>query len=195
MGVASRQLVIRWQATTGTAKLPDIATVVTADAAQPDEAKPNEQAYSVPADQPRRIMLDQIQGSGLIQRVGLTDSHALAAPTNIHFAGWYTDSVKPGDAGLSVIDGHVSGKYRDAIFKRLKDLRTGDTFGVEYGDASVRTFTVVAVSTVPEKDAAALLFTKHDDIAKQLNVITCGGAFTAATQRFADRTIVVARAQ
>lgn len=189
------QLVSRWQATTGVSHAPDPQSVITQDIPEPAESKPVESEYVVPANQPRRIVLDRINASGLIQKVGITSGNAIATPTNINFAGWYVNSVKPGDPGLSIIDGHVSGKYSDAIFKNLRNLQPQDTFSVEFGDKSTRTFTVLLVKTVAEHEAAAALLAKSAEIDNQLNLITCAGAFNSATQSFADRVIVVAKAQ
>lgn len=40
----------------------------------------------------------------------------MAVPNNIHMAGWFMDSVRPGQMGLSIIDGHVDGRRETAIF-------------------------------------------------------------------------------
>lgn len=195
VGMGSWQLASRWRAVSGTAALPNSQVVVTNDAPDPAESKPAEQDYVVPADQPRRIILDSIEASGLIQKVGITKDNAIATPTNINFAGWYVNSAKPGEDGLSIIDGHVSGKYSDAIFRNLKKLELNAMFSVEFGDKSTRRFKVVATETVPEKDAASKLLAKRANISKQLNVITCGGAYNKNTQTFSERTIVIAEAQ
>lgn len=189
------QLLHRRKATTGVAPPPNAQVVVTEDVAEPSETKPQESAYTVPADQPRSISLPTINASGLIQKVGVTKENAVSTPNNINFAGWFTDSVKPGDAGLSIIDGHVSGKFSDGIFKKLSNLKPNDTFTVEYGDKSTRSFSVVEVKTMPEEESAAVLFAKKTDIGKQLNLITCGGVFNKTTQKYEDRTVVIATAK
>jgi LPXTG-site transpeptidase (sortase) family protein len=137
--------------------------------------------------------LSTIGASGIVQKIGLTSTNAISVPTNIHFAGWYTGSVKPGELGLSIIDGHVLGRYNDGIFKDLSKLKVGDVYEVEYGDKSTRNFTVVEVKTVSEDKAAAYLLTQRDDIDRQLNLITCGGKFDRANQTFDHRVIVVSR--
>lgn len=186
----------RFLATHGRARPPKPDHVVTTDISSPDESKVTAQdaaSYTVPADQPRSILLPTISASGLIQKVGLTADNAMAVPSNIHFAGWFAQSVAPGKPGLSIIDGHVSGRYADGVFKNLKNLKTGDPIGVEFGDKSIRPFEVISVASMPEAEAAKILFDKHDDIDEQLNLITCDGKFNKATQRYADRVIVVAK--
>lgn len=187
------QLLDRYRAITGETELPESSLVLTQDLAEPDESKPEIAEYDVAPDQPRSILIDSINVAGLIQKVGLNKDNAITAPSNINFAGWYTGSVKPGELGLSIIDGHVSGIYSDGVFKNLLKLKNGDNFEIEYGDKSTRKFEVVEVSILPEKDSATFLLTKIKTIERQLNLITCGGKFDKTTQTFADRVIVVSR--
>jgi LPXTG-site transpeptidase (sortase) family protein len=188
------RFVNRHRVSTGPTELPNSQAIITEDSSEPAESKPDEAAYAVAFDQPRSIKLDTIDSGGLVQRVGLTKENAMSAPSNVHYAGWYTGSVKPGDTGLSIIDGHVSGKYVDGIFKNLPNLSIGDLFTVEYGDYSTRSFEVVELRTLPEKNSADFLFTKRSDIKKQLNLITCGGKFNKDTQTYDDRVVIVSKA-
>jgi len=167
--------------------------VVTDDVQEPEESKVKTNTYNVPADQPKNIVLPTINSSGPIQRVWVNSKNSIAVPTNAHFAGWYANSEKPGNAGLSVVVGHVSGKYVEGIFKRLSLLKTRDRFSIEYGDGSLRNFEVVETKTLPESETAKYLLTKRSDLQKQLNLITCAGKFNKQTQTFSDRTIVVTK--
>lgn len=180
--------------TVGSAQPPDAHKTITVDTASPDEKKSRDSEYIVPADQPRMIHLRTIAASGPIQKVGVTKTNAIAVPTNVHFAGWYTKSVKPGYPGLSIIDGHVSGKYAPGIFKQLPKLKKGDTFQVEYGDGSRRDFKVVETKKLPTKEAAVYLLDKRSDIDRQLNLITCDGVFDRETQQYDQRFMVVSEA-
>jgi len=189
-------LLPRLLATTGTAKPPEAGRTVTEDTDSPSEVQVSSKVatdYKVPADQPRSISIPSISASGLVEMVGLTKDNAVAVPSSIYFAGWYTNSVAPGEPGLSIIDGHVSGRYNPGIFKSIKSLKTNDEISVEFGDKSIRKFQVVSVTIVPETKAAQILFKKQNSIPKQLNLITCGGKFDKKTQSYADRVIVVAK--
>jgi LPXTG-site transpeptidase (sortase) family protein len=166
---------------------------VWADGKLIDMSKNTIRFYTVPADQPRRIVLPTIAAEGIIQKVSLTPERAIAVPSNINYAGWYAPSVKPGEAGLSIIDGHVSGKYADGIFKNIHKLRVGDEFSVEYGDLSKVNFQVVEVTSLPEAESLSYLLKKRDDISKQLNLITCGGKYNKQTSTYEDRVIVVSK--
>jgi len=196
---ASFALLDRWQATmpvTDASYIVSFDTIVTEDTDDPDENKPDVGAvvYEVPADMPRRIIIPELGVNGFVQQVGVTLENAIAVPTNIHIAGWFVDSVKPGEEGLSIIDGHVSGRFSDGIFKELKSASPGTQFQIEFGDRSLKSFEVVEIRQLPEEESSAFLFERDATIAGQLNLITCGGNFDSGNQQFADRIIAVTKA-
>jgi LPXTG-site transpeptidase (sortase) family protein len=169
--------------------------IVTENSDDPDERKPDIKSviYEVQSDAPRRIIIPAIGVDGFIQQVGTTKENAVAVPTNIHIGGWFDDSVKPGQNGLSIIDGHVSGRYTDGIFKRLGELKSGEKFQIEYGDRSTKTFEIVENRKLTEADSSNFLFQKTSQINSQLNLITCGGNFDKNTEEYADRIVIVSK--
>lgn len=170
-------------------------TTVTQSSDTPSEATvPSSYSLQVPADQPREIKIPAIQVSGYIQKVGIDQDNKIAVPNNIYLAGWYTGSVKPGEVGLSIIDGHVLGRYNDAIFKDLVNLKAGDTFSVIYGDDSTRIFLVKEVKTLPLNETASYLMQLDQSIKKQLNLITCGGTFDSGSGEYDQRVVVKSEA-
>jgi len=194
IGFSGYSLLLRQQKTSGVVQLQPSSTIITEDVQEPEEKKPDmTHEYIVPAGQPRRIIIPSIGTDGFIQKVGLTSQNAVAVPNNTHVAGWYINSVAPGAEGISIVDGHVSGKYDNGIFYDLKKLKIGDTFQIEFGDKSLKTFEVVDTRQMAESESAEFLFEKNDDIKEQLNLITCGGNFNKESQQFADRVVVVSR--
>ena len=165
---------------------------VTVSMATPDEApiEPNVY-YEVPADQPRRIMLPTLNTEGFMQRVGLDQKGAMAVPENIGMAGWFVGGGVPGADGLSIIDGHVQGRYAQGIFKNLARIAPGDVFRIEYGDRSTKTFQVVSIQNYPTAAVNEPLFKHVSGIKAQLNLITCGGKYNAQTRQYDQRTLVV----
>ncbi len=143
------------------------------------------------ADEPRIIHLGSLDVSGCIVKVGTT-GRQLDAPGNIHVAGWYDKSALPGDDGLSILDGHSSGRYKDGIFNRIDDFEDGSIFTVEYGDGKERRFEVTSVS---EHEIADTMTALQDDATEQdanLALITCGGDYDAAHHSFDRRVVVLA---
>ena len=194
VGFSGYSLLLKNQKTSGVVALKPSATIITEDVQEPEEKRPDmAQEYAVSAAQPRRIIVSGLKTDGFIQKVGLTSKNAVAVPNNIHVAGWYINSVVPGAEGLSIIDGHVSGRYENGIFYDLKKLKKGDTFQIEFGDKSLKTFEVIDSKQLPESESAEFLFQKNSDIKEQLNLITCGGNFNKESQQFADRVVVVSK--
>ncbi len=109
-------------------------------------------------------------------------------------AGWFNQSVLPGEKGLSIIDGHVTGRVNNGIFKDLEKLKDGDTFKIEFGNGTSKDFKVVKKVDVLVKDAAGVLFSQEPGIERQLNLITCSGVFDKKSQSYPNRLIVITQA-
>lgn len=170
--------------------------VITKSIDRPNETSPKDacDTYKVDAPYPERIKIPAISASGCIERVGLDEKGAIAVPSNIHTAGWYVDSVLPGQPGLSVIDGHISGYYNtDGIFQKLYKLREGDEFTVTLGDGKILHYTVTGIQAVPVANAIKALMSRDPTIKSQLNLITCGGKYDQKTKQYERRVIVTSK--
>ena len=169
--------------------------VLTYSTDKPEETKPKKETYKwqgQPTD-PKFITLPTIKADGFIQKVGVDQNKQIAVPNNIHVAGWFNQSVLPGEKGLSVIDGHVTGRVNNGIFKDLDKLKDGDTFKIEFGNGTSKDFKVVKKVDVLVKDAAGVLFSQEPGIERQLNLITCSGVFDKKSQSYPNRLIVIAQ--
>ncbi|HSX05688.1 MAG TPA: class F sortase [Candidatus Saccharimonadales bacterium] len=176
------------------ASLPTPKNVVTKTLARPSTAQPTAQQYTAQAgpDEPTHISLPTIGASGYIQNVGIDQYKQMAAPTNVHVAGWYVDSLLPGQAGLSIIDGHIDGyAHNQGIFGKLNKLKTGDIFMVAFGNGSSKSFKVKSVQLVTATNVPEVLFAHDPTIPSQLNLITCGGNYDGVSHTYDQRTIVV----
>ena len=170
--------------------------VLTYSTDKPEETKPKKETYKwqgQPTD-PKFITLPTIKADGFIQKVGVDQNKQIAVPNNIHVAGWFNQSVLPGEKGLSIIDGHVTGRVNNGIFKDLEKLKDGDTFKIEFGNGTSKDFKVVKKVDVLVKDAAGVLFSQEPGIERQLNLITCSGVFDKKSQSYPNRLIVITQA-
>ena len=171
--------------------------VITYSTDTPDEEKPGKDFRwsGLPTD-PKRISLPTINAEGYIQNVGVDQKKAVAVPNNIHMAGWFVDTPLPGQQGAnpSVLDGHVSGRKNDGIFKDLAKLKKGDKFSVTFGDDSTKDFVVDDVVSLKTEESASVLFSVKPGLGKQLNLITCGGNFDRVKQQYDQRVIAIAKA-
>jgi sortase A len=170
---------------------PYAAATITYSTDTPDETKPKkEYQWRGGANDPRLINLPTIQTEGFIQNVGVDQNKQIAVPNNIHLAGWFVDSVQPGQTGLSIIDGHVDGRKNDGIFKHLAGLKENDEYTIEMGDGRLKRYRVKTTVTVATKDAAGILFSQDPKIKSQLNLVTCGGSFDRQSRQYDKRIIV-----
>lgn len=144
---------------------------------------------------PKYITLPSINAGGFIEKVGVDQNSQIAVPTNINLAGWYVEALSPGQAGLSIIDGHLDGYKHDGIFINLAKLKTDDAFSVEQGSGKILNYKVKSVQTMPTSEANSKLFNQDPTIKSQLNLITCGGKFDESKKQYPNRVIVVAELQ
>lgn len=121
----------------------------------------------------------------------LNPNGTVQVPTDFAQAGWYVGSAHPGDAGPTVLIGHVDSKRGPGVFYRLPQLRTGDRISVARADRTTAEFVVTRVLRVPKKDFPTALVYRGDG-RPSLRLVTCGGAFDQTTGHYLDNVIVLA---
>lgn len=117
----------------------------------------------------------------------------LGATTSKNGRGAEAQSLSAYVDGVSVIDGHVQGRFELAIFYRLKDLKIGEAITVEYGDGRRIHFTIMKVAQYDADETSLRLFEKLPSIDKQLVLVTCGGTFDKSSQTYDQRFVVYAQ--
>lgn len=126
-----------------------------------------------------------------IQQVGVYPDGSMAVPENINVAGWFELRAKPGQPGLSIINGHLAGREYAGIFAGLDRLAAGDRFQIEMGDRSMLTFEITHNFKASTAEAAEYLYQTHHP--NQLNLVTCIGDFQYDQQTYDHRQIVVSK--
>jgi hypothetical protein len=130
-----------------------------------------------------RLLHLGLNADGTMQVPSLTTSAGLAA--------WYKYSATPGQAGTSVLEGHVDSTQGPAVFFRLGALRPGNTIDVKLADGVTAIFRVTGVREYPKSRFPATTIygtTKYS----ALRLITCGGAFDYRTGHYLSSTVVFA---
>lgn len=173
----------------------NLGQVVTTSTDTPSETPPDDSCkeQAVAPGEPHVLKIPSVGIDGCVQKVGTDQNDDIATPSNVHLVGWYVKSVAPGEKGISLMDGHVSGRYSEAIFKRLGDLAPGAQVSVQSGEGRAVHFEVVDVASYPADKVMDVLFDPLDDVESQLTLITCGGKFDRQTQTYADRVVVRAK--
>jgi len=146
--------------------------------------------YTVAADEPRAIYINKINIAARVKPMALNPDNSVQAPINIFDSGWYTGSVKPGEAGAMLVDGH-STTDGQALFGKLNTLVKGDQIQIEKGDGTRLNYEVVSTETV-DKDAVDMkkLLLPYGNALRALNLITCSGAWDDAENTLTQRTLV-----
>lgn len=160
----------------------------------PSETKPAQnylEMYKVASELPRLISIPALGVKARVLQVGVDGNNELLTPKSIYDTAWYTASVKPGEPGTAIIDGHYVGPTTKGVFSRINTLKTGDTVAIERGDGQKITFRVTGVETVPVEQMDMMkVLAPNDKQSPKLNLITCGGSYDAKTFHFSHRTIV-----
>jgi sortase A len=162
---------------------------------KPDESKTTADEYDWrgSAREPKKISIPSLGIDAYIQKSGVDQNSQIAVPTNVHLAGWFTDSVLPGDKGLSIIAGHVSGKTQPGVFENLHTLQKGSDFTVTFGNNIQKTFQVISVVSVSAEEAANLLFSQNPNVKSQLNLVTCAGNYSNEKQSYDKRVVIASK--
>jgi sortase (surface protein transpeptidase) len=111
--------------------------------------------------------------------------------TSADKAAWFKNSATPGQAGTSVIEGHVDSYHGPAVFFRLGELRPGNTIDVRLANGKTAVFKVTGVrSYAKDKFPAKTVYGPANYAA--LRLITCGGDFDSATSHYLGSVVVFA---
>jgi hypothetical protein len=144
---------------------------------------------------PIRLDIPRIRVHTDLARLGLNPDGTVEVPPlrSDAPAGWYENSVIPGETGAAVILGHVdSARDGPAVFYLLGTLRTGDRISVLRADGTTARFTVTGVARYPKsKFPTSLVYGPTGYPA--LRLVTCGGSFDRVHRSYRDNIIVSAR--
>lgn len=167
------------------------------DATVPSTNKPSPSeftSYHVAADAPRYLFIGRINVGAVVRPLGVTTNGELATPNNVFDVGWYTGSSKPGKAGVTLMDGHVSSWTTHGVFYSLKSLVAGDHIHIELGSGTEIQYTVVRTKVYDRLnvDMSAVLSPVNPK-RPGLNLITCTGDVIKGTNEFNQRIVVFAQ--
>jgi len=100
--------------------------------------------YRVPVMQPRYIVIPKLSVKARVTRMSVDYNSQLQRPRNIHDAGWYENSSKPGDGGGAIlINGYMNGQTNEGVFLDLDKLVIGDKIQIIRGDSVLFQYKVI----------------------------------------------------
>lgn len=146
----------------------------------------------LPESDPAAVSIPRIGVGSRLVHLGLDADGAMEVPQDPALAGWFSGGPAPGALGPAVIAGHVTWDGAPAVFKRLGTLRRGDHVTVTRKDGKTAVFTVSRVARFSKSRFPSRAVYGAIDHAG-LRLITCGGTYDAARNRYLDNVIVFAR--
>ena len=150
---------------------------------------PPQSARPVPIARPVLLTIPLIGVRTRLITLGLTAGDVLQVPSSTAVAGWYTGGPRPGAVGSAIIVGHIDSLTGPGVFYRLSELRVGDRVYVQRADGTTAEFRVTAVRSYPKDQFPTdTVYGPAPDA--ELRLITCGGAFDAATGHYLSNTVV-----
>src|SRR5215471_61459 len=164
-----------------------VGTAVPAPVSLSDMAPP------LPPSTPVRIEIPALAVNAPIMRLGRNSDGTVQVPPfgNHNLAGWYDGSVTPGQAGSSVVLGHVDSYAGASVFFSIKNLLRGEEIDVVRADGTVAAFAVDGVQKVAKAlfPASAV----YGNVPYPgLRLVTCGGPFDAGRGQYLDNIVVYA---
>lgn len=150
---------------------------------------------ALPASAPVRVSIPSIDVESPLHPLGLADDGTLEVPSGERYdeAAWYSGSPTPGEAGPSVIEGHVTSQGSvPSVFFELGALEAGDLVEVEREDGTSVTFEVYGAQSFP-KDAFPKTTVYGNTEGPELRLITCGGTYDPQRRAHLDNIVVFAK--
>lgn len=166
---------------------PPVRASAPADASQAPAPAPE----ALPESPPERLSVERIGLDDELVQLGLRPDRSLQVPPEGPGApaGWYRHSPTPGEAGPSVLLGHVNATGGGpGVFADLHRLTPGDLITVTRRDGSAAVFAVDAVERY-EKAAFPTLRVYGNTAGPELRLITCDG-YDPATGSFDENLVV-----
>ncbi|MEC3982526.1 class F sortase [Amycolatopsis sp. H20-H5] len=145
----------------------------------------------LPRSTPVSIQVPSIGVNSALLSLGLNPDQTVEAPKDFSKAGWYDYGPTPGEAGASVILGHIDSYRGPAVFYRLSKLNPGDQIVVTRNDGSTATFTADTRRQYPKSQFPANDVYGAVDYAG-LRLVTCGGQFDGKARSYLDNIVVYA---
>lgn len=147
----------------------------------------------LPRSRPVRLLIPKISVDAPFTDLAIDSSGRLEPPpaSDVNLVGWHAAGASPGEAGTSIIAGHVDTKTSPAVFAGLSALTKGDGFQVVRADGSKASFRVDSVETFDKADFPSERV-YADTAEAQARLITCAGAYDRRVKDYTDNLVVFA---
>jgi sortase (surface protein transpeptidase) len=160
--------------------------------APPESTAPRSAGAPEARGVPARIVIPAIGVNAPVMTVGVVNGSVGTPPlSDRNLAGWFSQSAVPGQAGPSLIDGHVNTTAGPSVFMNLKNLVPGNLISVTLADGYTARFRVTWTQAVA-KAAFPWKAVLGKTAGPALRLVTCGGPFDYSTGHYKMNVIVFA---
>ncbi|MPZ49288.1 MAG: sortase [Dehalococcoidia bacterium] len=139
-----------------------------------------------------RLQVPRIGIDAGVVSLGVDPDGTMQSPAKPMDVGWYRFASLPGHGGNVVMSGHVDYvNFGAAVFYRLKELQPGDRIIVGLEDGLSFAYEVESLTTYNANDPVQEAV--GPTAAESVTLITCTGAFDAASREYDKRLVVRGR--
>ncbi len=143
--------------------------------------------------EPSIMFVPKLGISAHVEQVGEDEFGRMGIPENVNNVGWWRKGVRPGQKGKAVFAGHVdTPDGQKGIFYRITELSLGDEIRVIDRLNKVYVFEVTRTESFPD-DSFPIDLVFGDSDEKELNLITCWGAYDSLKSNYLDRMVVFSK--
>lgn len=148
---------------------------------------------SLPRSEPVRLLIPKISVDAPFTELSIGSTGQLEPPpaADTNLVGWHAKGASPGEAGTSVIAGHVDTATSAAVFADLGELTKGDVFYVDRADGRRASFVVDSAETFAKDDFPSQRV-YADTPQAQVRLITCAGDYDHSVRDYTDNLVVFA---
>lgn len=165
----------------------------TSAALAPSSAVSRPPGRHLPRSKPTRLFIPKISVDAPFTALSIGTSGKLSPPPadDTNMVGWYAKGVSPGEAGTSIIAGHVDTKTSPAVFADLRELEKGDRLRVKRADGRTATFVVDSAETFAKDDFPdQRVYADTRDA--EVRLITCAGDYDHSAKDYTENLVVFA---
>lgn len=149
--------------------------------------------YTVAPDLPKYLTINSLAIWSRVTKVAADAKGQIGVPKNIFDTGWYEGSVKPGQPGTVVIDGHMVGPTKAGSFIDLSKIKPGAFVSVTTGDNTQYVYRVASTETIAASAVSLQkLLSPYGSAAQNLVLTARDGASLKGTAAPEQQTIVYA---
>ncbi len=149
--------------------------------------------YKTDDEHPRLIQIDTIDLAARTKASGVNRQNQLTLPDNIFDVNWYEGSRAPGQNGVVLMSGYVSGPNERAAFYYLRALELGDVITVETGDGTKYRYEVRHREYIArDKVDVFSLLVPYEPGVNSLHLMAVDDRYNVMSNDFQDRLVVYA---